>query len=443
MCIACLSDRYLRFDYLGEYVFLSIEEKRLRCREVYDMFFQVVEDWPDAKLMCVSPHDLLGDGRLGVSVIENPGNDALNDIAYSFGAAHGMKIDPQMGVLSAWIARDRHFFQPAVDTYEGNILKAAATLPEEIAQDKVALDVMSQCGSVFCLSLGNLRSNTPYALRLEITPAYLLGLEMPRDSTQIDSGLLRGRVVQAASVYCPKTSLLNLKALLERSAEVASSASGAANILALVDQGDLRLVSTNRHRIVVICPPEASIESEPPPGCIMPVGVYSLPGSSGRLAAEWAGGAEMYWTDDIESFADRIWNYLVEWASQEPKSKEAITAALNAPHENCSTIVDLLASPEVGLIREVPGQPGHYQAVRLQGEANRRAFETVATSSQVAQHFRWMGYVINYSISYRHASANVQKLLKWERFKIHSAFWIAIISLLLTIIGLVLTLALS
>src|SRR5689334_22992064 len=75
MCLAILSEKYFSIRFFNESILLSVTpDGELRSREIYDAFFVLPFDWAGARLLCVSPHNLLDAGtKLSVTPVGTPG----------------------------------------------------------------------------------------------------------------------------------------------------------------------------------------------------------------------------------------------------------------------------------------------------------------------------------------------------------------------------------
>jgi len=437
MCLSFLSKTPFEFKFLGEYIFLEQKDDQLQAREIYDVFLQPLCDWADARILCISPHDLIENGMLRVSAIETPGRGGYDDkVAYETGSGIKCSFDYASHSFTIKVlGGDDPSTLRSPEVYSGEIPQLSISVPQRLAQNSRILEAMSQAGTLFELSLGNLAANHDYAFRLQVTPHRLLGLgdkDYIKETTRDDPGAI---LMQALSIFCPKTCRLNFESLVEKAESHESYTDAAASILAFVKDRQLRLFEPARHRILLISPPNSIIEQSTPLACVWWVGVYPLRGSDHRRAYEWAGGTRSYWADHVESLARTIWEYLKEWAAAEPKTKEAITAALNVLHTNCSLVVDALAS--VGAVVLVDPQRGAYKVVGI--EPPKEAFRAVAANISVRENFDWIGYEIKYAVRYEYINENDHRRIRWLKFKSQWTFWIAVASMLLTILGILVT----
>ena len=430
MCLTLLSYRYVRLGMMAEHVSVEVEGGRLGSREVYDLFFQIATDWPGARLLCVSPHDLVNreDGRLMVKVAAAPGAGGPDDELYSRGSGHGCEYDPRDRTFRVRLAGG-HPLRPRIESYSGTVLTPEARIPEAIQGSEEAMLIMGRSGTVFELLLGDLKPGA-YALRLQVVPAQLLGLPDRRHRGRSRGSRQFGLWAQDASIYCAKTCRFNHQRLVEKSGQYEAFAQGAAIIQSVAQCPGLNILPIDRHRIVLIAPRDGSLGRENAPGCIWSVGVYAVTG--GRLAMEWTGGAETYWRDDIESTARRILAYLREWASGDPKTKEDVTSALNGGHDNTSLVLDKLVSE--GLVR---GQHGRYAPAPGTGPpAVDTACEAAATDPGVVRDFDWVGFEIRLCIYYQWLDGFERVRSVWAKLTSSLAFWLALLSVILSILAL-------
>jgi len=429
MCLACLTDRYTPIKMMGEYMFLHLEGGVLHVREVYDIFFRPLNDWNDAKFVCISPHDLVSGGSLAVTMVPTPGAGSDDDNVYKAGTGRDPTFDPDTGRFSVRVERATPgLFMPTLATYSGTVILPTIQTPARTQQDRISPAIMMRCGTIFELLLGNLSGQTDYAIRLVVQPYRLLGLPERRRVEDIANSETNPSWEQEGSIYSPHLCRLNIHRLLHKAREVTEFANSVANIQTIV--GSDRLVTTvaNRHRILVILPPNSSIDRETPMGCIWPVGVFTLPDN--RRAAEWGGDTETYWMDDIESASREVWNYLSKWASAEPKTKEAVTAALGLLHTNCSLIIDALH--ELNAVEEIRAPILSYRAATISLEQRDLVCRELVTKPPVIKGFYKTGFHIRYYVHYNYLTTREQRRLKWNRFKQKWAFWLALIGVILT-----------
>jgi len=433
MCLSFLTDkdRYFTIDLLGEYIYLSIDEQGyIKAREIYDVFFTARGDWQDLHLLCISPHDLISSGELAVQRIPAPGLHAEDRVVYSANMGCRADYDANTNVLSVVVPGVTDRFLPTQEKHDGTVLIPDGAVPRQIAQDTSAVDVMIESGTVFEIALGNVISGESYTFRLEIRPYALLGLP-DRTSLRKDP---YPEWSQEAFISGPKLCHFNLCNTLEKiQKEQPDAAAGAAIVRGTIsNQANPRVpVPLKHHRILLISESPTLVDPRSPIGCVTDVGVHDI--ARQQVATEWAGGTRPYWMDDIESTAERIYLYLSEYAVAEPKSKEAITAALGTSHVNCALIVNALKHKAV---RETSSNL--YQAMPLSEEQRKQAFAALATDENLIEEFRWRCYRISYLTVYRYVSRQDSRRLWWRRFKETWAFWLAVIGIVFSLLALIL-----
>jgi len=432
MCLCLLTDRdrYFTIDLLGEYIFLTIDDDgQIEVREIYDVFFTPRGDWSDFGLVCLSPHDLVSGGGLAVQPKDAPGLRPEDKIIYNAIMGCNARYEPNSQIMSATVpgVTDRLF--PTQERHSGTVLNPECNVPNQILQDATALDVMIESGTVFEMALGNVRSGTPYALRLEIKPYALLGLP-DRASLHTDP---YPQWSQEASISGPKLCHFDLCSTLDKiQSQQQNIAAGAAIVRGTIsNEANPRVpVPLKHHRILLISESSALVNPRNPIGTATYVGAYNIGGQ--KAVTEWAGGTRTYWTDDIEATSERVWLHLSQFGAAEPKSKEAITTALGTPHVNCALIVDGLK--EKGAVQEVGANL--YRTVSLSKDERRLAFQALATDEGLIDSFRWSCYQISYLTVYRYVSRQDSKRLWWRRVKETWAFWLAVLGVILSLLSL-------
>lgn len=436
MCLCFLTDesRYFQIDLLGEYIGLSIgPDGSLRAREVYDVFFAPRGDWEDFRLLCLSPHNLLREQNLCVRPVYPPGAGNEDDrLFYSsrLGCTAVYSADTsESSVEVPGLGTDQ--LTPIREHYSGVALTPQARVPAEIAGDPTALEVMGGVGTVFELLFPvGVKKGKRYVFRLEVTPPFILGL--PERIKVQDEPTPRWN--QEASIVGPKTCRFNFLSNLD-AIKGNLVAAPAANMIKAAISNEQRYRATvplGRHRILLAWQPPVVVDPRAAIGCMAPVGIYSL--DNRHAAAEWSGGSKSYWKDDIESAAREIRQYLLDYAGGEAKSKEAISAAFQAPHDNCSLLVDALAATNPPAVCCVSGKVNQFQAGPLSLQDQERVFESLATNRELHRRFRWNCFQVGYSLKYDYASRHDRSRIWWRSFKQRWAFWIALVSLSLSLL---------
>jgi hypothetical protein len=190
------------------------------------------------------------------------------------------------------------------------------------------------------------------------------------------------------------------------------------------------LIPAERQRIMVIAPPSGEIQVEDPPGCIFYWGTYSLRGNQ-RSAAQWGGGMQIYWPDEVEPFARKIVAHLKTWGHGEPKSKEDVTAALNVLHENSSLIVEGLK--DVGAIKAVGAN--RFISSGLDDVEEESRLSSLAVNQDLLRQFRWIGYEINCAVRYMFFSEEDAKRVVRIRTKNRLTFPLSVLGCIVSLIG--------
>lgn len=433
MCLSFLTNRYLRFSFFGEYVQLRPGPDRLFSQETYDVFFTPATDWPNARLLCMSPHSLVGeDGRLGASVVHAPGAGAEVDEVYKIGAGHDFSYDARKRVFSVVLAKSEPN-SVGSETYAGEVVPSAIIgLPDSIAHDPAVLDVMSQAGTLFELRLGNLTRGRKVAFRLVVEPAVIHTEPAARDPEDEESDEPRGLWHQYLSIICPKTCNFNFRKLLARARGFPDCAEAAALLQAILSEHP-HIIPAQRTRLVVIGPPRATMDRSTPPGAVWAVGQYTLAGH--RVAAEWAGGATPYSLDDVGQVARYIVQYVREWAGGDPKTKEAMTTALGLTHGNTSVIVDALAARRVLVVAD--NERGTYRVGDFSPEEEELAIQAISWDPDVTSRFSWVGYELQFGVSYLNPSEADLKKARRSKARRWLGFWLALASIIAGMAGLI------
>lgn len=436
MCLCFLTDkdRYFTIDLLGEYIYLSIDDEgHVQVREIYDVFFTPRDDWPDLRLLCLSPHDLVSGGNLAVQSQDAPGMRPEDRVIYNPTMGCEASYDPPSQVFSVKVPGVTDRFRPIQEKHAGVAISAQVSVPNQVQNDPGAVDVMIVSGTVFEVALGNVEAGKTYALRLEITPYDLLGLP-DRNSLGMEP---YPQWSQEAYILGPKLCHFNCISTLH---DIQQKQSGTpAAVGAAIIDGTISnehhprvLVPLSHHRILLLSEPPTLVDPRSPVGCVTPVGASNV--QQRNVATEWAGGTGTYWIDDIECTAEKIWVYLSVYAAAEAKSKEAITAALGLSHDNCGLIVNALV--QAGAVCETSANL--YQAIDLPESQRKQIFEALATDEHLIEEFLWRCYQISYLCTYPYLSPEDARRLWWRRIKQDWGFWLAVVGVILSLVGLLL-----
>ena len=121
------------------------------------------------------------------------------------------------------------------------------------------------------------------------------------------------------------------------------------------------------------------------------------------------------------------------WAG-EPKTKEFMTTALGVQHNNCSLVVDAMEEKKAVVL--VDKQKGLYQACPIVEELLAKVLREIATDRKLVDSFAWTGYRIYYAVEYPYLSPRDKRKFVWEKFKLRTAFWFALVGLLAALFAL-------
>jgi len=393
------------------------------------VFFTASEEIQNASLVCISPHDLIREASARISVAAAPGVGSADDLAYNSPVAFGGEFDAKTHVFSAKIADLTKTASPQTVMLIDEVVTPEIFIPAPLRSD-VAHAVMGETGTIFELRLRPLDKERMYALRLILEPQRLLGVSQQRP---IESRLLTPPGVWSVDLHmiCPRTCFFDAVQLLQttrRLREFAETAAAAENIIC---DPELRVLGSDYVRIVLVLPPRADLRREHSIGCIVPLGPTALP--SGQLVHQWVGGTKRFWVDDVESVARAVWNYLSTWARAEPKSKEAISTALGASHQNCSIVVDSLA--EHGAIELADTDRRLYTAKQLSDRTLASITESISRDNKVKNRFEWTGYRVQYQVSYGFLRPRDKARMIWSKLVPYIALFLAILGLILSLIA--------
>ena len=430
MCISLIASKYVTIKLLIENIFLSLHDGTLKAHEVYDVFFTLKEPWKDARILGVSPHDLLHGKSLNMRSVTSPGAGGPDDIFYKDAVLYTVLYNENDNDLSISVPSGNDEFLAETECFRGTVIRPDILIPKWIAQDKLALELMKEAGTVFELALGDLEAHVDYVFRLIIDPEILQGMPEKRtqDIEEVDE--IVSNWVQDGVISCPKNCRFNFLSQIAEGREVPEYAEASATIQGVVADSSMRLMPVRRRYIVLVVPRRAELIGKTSEGLIWAVSTHTL--SDGRPAAVWAAGADQYWIDDPESVADRIYRYCMSWALARPKTKEEVSIAIGTSHENCSLVINALC--KYGGIAEAGDakyRPLNHPKAKLE-----EIFEKVAATQEVVKNFRWKGYQIRYSVHYRYATIKDVKRIRWLRWKRTIAFWGGILGTFIGIISL-------
>ena len=306
MCLALLAEDYFAIDFMGEYIRLLQGEQHLEAREVYDVFFQAPHDWQDARMVCLSPHNLLGASGLTVKARDAAGAGGKDDQVYKGGHGYGCKWDHESRQFVVDVFCGKETASQAPETFQGELLLPKIHVPGSLESNELCQEIMSRKGTVFELVLGDLTGGESYAFRLEVTPANLLGFRPKRKQQSVSLEYMGFPVVrwsQVLSVYSPRTCYREYCHTLAGMRNQPDYAEPAGAIQAVVGDNSKRLLPLARHRIMVICPDGAEIERHETTGCVWKGDVFLFPADGHQMVAEWISGAKTYWSDEPEFLA--------------------------------------------------------------------------------------------------------------------------------------------
>lgn len=443
MCLAFMAERYCRIEFLGESVFLDAREDGLEVKEIYDVFFQLGEAWPNPRIRCISPQNLLSEEGLAVEAIDVPGVTPEDSIIYNYGAGLGSTYDAPKHSFSIRVLVADNLDDPTLRTEEtisGRVLQPRFEIPSNLTQDPLCKAILAESGTVFDVALDDLVAGVMYAVRLVVKPHHLIGSPERFPCGRLEPGLPITVWCQDLSIYCPRTAVRNFAQYVRRAEKDSTFAQAAARIRTVVEDDQLHILPVNNHRLMVVSPVGGQIARDDCPGAVLAGPMVSLLDDAKpdyRRIAEWSGGCQTYWQDDIESFARGIWAYVSEFAAADGKTKEEVTAAISAQHHgNCSMLMDALASR--GALKK---EGLAYRASPLPDEEGiRKVTYKIATDSRVKEAFSWVGFKIRCSLTYTYMGVVAVRKVRWYQFKLTTAWWIAIISLIVSTASVLITL---
>jgi len=425
MSLAWLSADRISFSLINESIFLGIIAGEVRAREVYDVFFTPLEDMDHSRVVCISPHDL-GDTSASIKVDPAPGAGSGDDRAYESPIGFGRTFNPETRVLSVRVVDVTKPHDPQTVTVSGQVVVPEISIPSGL-RSEAGRAVMEEVGTIFEWSVGPLYRKETYALRLVLEPRRLLGVSARRPVEPI-TGLWSADMHLA----CPQLCFFDVRRLLDVARKVTEFAATAAQAEAIICDHRLRVVNPDHARIVLVLPPKAELRRERTMGCIVALGASWL--ATGQLACEWFGGRERFWSDDPEFMARAILQYLLSWAIQQPKSKEQITTALAVSHGNCSLIVDSLVKH--GAVEVADRDRGLFVAKCLPPDKSARVTELISRDEKVIRDFEWVGYRIDYEISYVFLRHQDMARMMQSRLLSYIAVFLAILSMVLSLVAL-------
>jgi len=406
MAIVMLSKDDFDVGFIGETILLRVESGKLLTSEVYDIFLHPRRPYDGAKLLCVSSDDLLTGTSLGVSFEQTPGLDERADRVYSEVSGARTEMDVSTNRFTAVLAPFGPNEAPGRSVFSGQVLVPTAQLPWFV-EEAASREIMKVIGTVFELDLGRLSGGDVYFMRLITHPTRQLGWSQSRPLKYRSTGHSIVCWSQEIVIWGPRTLLHNFVQLCREAKATPETARAAAEMAGAVVSPAYRPLLPDRHRIVLCVPEDGDLTNEHCVGTCWFAGRQYDPKLG--LIAEWASGRDVYWSDDPECMATRIHDYLKRWARGEPKSKEMVSAALNADHENCSLIVD--AMTRVGVVKF--GGPGLYSAADIPERELADAMRSLASEREVIEGFKWAGYEIRATVEYA-CIAPLGRLVAWS-----------------------------
>jgi len=452
-CLALLTERYVPINLLVETIFVSIVDGRLKAHEVYDIFFKPNANWKDVRILGVSPHKLSDGDQLKVKVSVTPGAGGSDDVFYKDLVLYSGSFDSGTENFTVTLPAHGGPFDTNISEYKGKVIEPTLNTPRRIAECSAATQIMDEFGTIFEINCPNLEAGNFYAIRLILDPLELLALpdKRPLDVREIDEVV--SRWMQDASIICPKTCHFNFVELvlgarndLERSRpditvseeelkKLETAIDGVNRLLAVINNAALRLMPVTRQQLVLILPRGAELVARTCDGYVWFTNTQVL--KDGRIAAVWEAGSEQYWRDDPETIAHFLYDYFKNYGNvpQCAKKKEEASEAIDAPHDNCSLIVDSLC--QEGALRDVGG--GKYIVISKQPEELTAICQAVACSEKVYTEFKWKGFQVRYSLQYRYLSKEDADIIKKIRSKRDLSYLLAIIGVILALISILLS----
>jgi len=455
-CLALLSaDRYVPVDLMVEKMSVSIVDGTLKVHEVYDVIFTPSTRWEDARILVLSPHRLCEGAQLNAKVSITPGTRGPDNDFYNDMVLCEASLDAGTEMFSVTLPAHSGPYDTSVCKYVAKVLEPALEIPRRIAESPAACQIMQEFGTVFELSCGTLEAGKSYAIRLILDPLELLALaeKRPLDDRKIDE--IVSRWIQDATIICPKTAYFNFVKLVsgarsrleapEPNSTIAQSQLEAAidgvnRLLGVVKNDTLTYMPIRRQQIVLVLPAGAELATRSADGYVWFTDTYVL--ADGKVAVVWEAGSEQFWRDDPEEIARIICEYFRKYANvpQGAKTKEEASAAIDALHENCALIMDVLCRE--GALAALDG--GKYVIAKKTQEETFRICQTVAASAEIATRFTWKGFQVRYALQHRYLSKEDARLLKRTRNRRKLSYFLAIagvvlgaISLVLSVIGIV------
>jgi hypothetical protein len=435
MCLALLCVKFLKFDLLGEYIYIENGGKSICSHQVYDFFFESPSDWSNASFRCISANSLINksDSSLMVKSSSTIGAQKTgDDEVYQRPLGLGANFDEKKGEVTIEIGGGELGITPLAFT--GKVLNPEIKLIDATKKDQNVLEIMKRTGTVFDIHLGDLKKGLRYACRLIVTPVSFLS-ETPRN-TNADFDDFKIDWEQDAKIISPAHCRFVHYRLLQNIREQSDTfASAAALIQNEVSSEKFLLPRQEIHRIITIIPKGCTIPKQSEVGCICWRGERLLTG--GRLASEWGGGVVSYWNDDIELVTKRIYYHLHQWSKDSPKKKEEITVNLQpTSFENCILIVDELVKREVVEIAD--SLKGTYKIRDKSSSEVDKIILDISQDRQVIETFKWIGYEVDFCIRYQAISPDDKIRIAREKSRPRRAFKFSIFSLCFAIVSIIL-----
>ena len=432
MCLALLA-KYNKIDIVFEQIFLSWKDTLLQAHEVYDIFFTAAESLENARIYAISPHNLVNNKDVTVRCAI-PGAGSPDDVCYQQLGGYKGTYDAATRLFQVVVPLGVDPYKLKIEEYSGEVLVPDVHIPDSLTSDKLALDIMEECGTLFEISLGTLERGKNYAFRLIIDPLELLGVppSRPLDLEGVDE--IQYNWMQDAAIMCPKTCRFNFVELVSGIRQDQEEyAEAAANVQSIVLESEQYLLPVKRHHILAILPPEAELVTGDCEGYAWAVARHVL--NDGRLAVVWSAGTKDYWMDDAESLAAHIYEHFKSWTSKgQSKTKEDVALSLFTFENNCSIIVDSLCN--LGLLIKV--DEDRYKAADATDAKLEETLREVAMLKEVVDGFKWVGYQIRYSFRYKYLSSEGKQLLSVRRRRRDLAYWISIAAFIIGLVSLLL-----
>lgn len=395
MCLAILGPAGdISITFLSEQIWCSTEHGSVLTTEVYDIFFKPNMDGV-SRLLVLSPHVLFDGDVLHISAM---GRDASShndnyDRYYGNGRA---AYDAAAGVFEVGLESD-HKRSAKPSAVSGLLVVPSVGLPSAIAEERQAIALMGQIGTVCELVMPHeLHSGQTYTMRLLVQPHALLNLPPRIPIPDHSSGEEGSWWEQNVQMFDARVVFSNTQQLLRTALMFDEGYNGATAWTRLLKSPPVDCCCVERYRTGLILPRRAALERDHSVGNVMPLMATVLQLEEDplpRAVYRWEAGTEIYPADHPQSVAELVLGYLTVWGG-EGKTKEAISAALNLYHGNCSIIVDALVRH--GILHEERRDAVYYHA---KGPL-RNGLDVITRDLSVIGAFSYSGFEITYAIRY-------------------------------------------